>query len=599
MMGLVRLSPGDVFAGDFEIVRSVAGGGMGTIYEARDRTADRAVRALKILHPQLVADESSRRRFLQESRVASRVPSAHVPRVFRSGIDPVSGTPFISMELLVGRDLRQHIEERGAVGTEEALRIFGQVSEALVAAHRIGLVHRDLKPENIFLCDGEGPPLVKLLDFGVSKLIDVHRTSGRGTGAVGSPMWMAPEQTSAGGRIAPATDVWALGLTTFYALCGTIYWRAARGESGVAGLLREIHLDPIQRPSERARELGLSVALPAGYDDWFLRAMRRDGTERYADAGLAMDALRIGLDPSGADHSAAAFASTLAFESPVAPSAAARPTPALGGVTLDPTPSGEDPSAMTQRELHPVTEDADVTARDLARVEVPDTHRGLPRVQRPPASPAEPEVLTPPPVAQTLQGPPVSEPSVPTPAPITRQSPLAPAPFVSDPSVPTPAPITPQSPPAPAPFVSEPSVPTPAPIAPQSPPAPAPFVSEPSVPTPAPITPQSPFAPTPVVSEPSVPTPAPIAPQSPPAPSPFVSDPSVPTPAPIAPQPPAPTPLGHDGPRFTQPGAVPSAAPHRGGPRAGSLVLMLLVGACVVFTLAGALVWSFFQILPG
>ena len=244
MPGLIRLSAGDLFANDFDIVRVVAEGGMGTIYEARDRT-DGQVCALKVLHIQLVADEQSRRRFQQESQVSAKIASRYVPRVFRAGVDPHSGTPFISMELLLGRDLRRFVTERGPVPIEEARRIFEQVTHALAAAHRIGLVHRDLKPENIFLRETGGPTEVKLLDFGVAKLLDLHQTSGAGTGAVGSPLWMAPEQTSAGGRIAPATDNWALGLVSFYVLTGALYWKAAQGDSGVAGLLREIHLDPI------------------------------------------------------------------------------------------------------------------------------------------------------------------------------------------------------------------------------------------------------------------------------------------------------------------------------------------------------------------
>src|SRR5690606_16128146 len=136
------------------------------------------------------------------------------------------GVPYIAMELLEGKDLRQHVDKNGLLTIGEAAPVLEQVGHALAAAHRMGLVHRDLKAENVFLHQSQGQTQVKLLDFGVVKVLDAHRTSGTGTGAVGSPLWMAPEQTSAGGRIAPATDVWAYALLAYYLLTGKYYWKA-------------------------------------------------------------------------------------------------------------------------------------------------------------------------------------------------------------------------------------------------------------------------------------------------------------------------------------------------------------------------------------
>lgn len=429
MTGLIRLSAGDLFANDFDITRVVAEGGMGTIYEARDRTASGQVCALKVLHTQLVADEQSRRRFQQESQVSAQIASPHVPKVFRAGVDPRSGTPFISMELLVGRDLRRFVTDRGPVPTDEARRIFEQVTHALAAAHRMGLVHRDLKPENIFLQETGGLTEVKLLDFGVSKLIDLHKTSGAGTGAVGSPLWMAPEQTSAGGRIAPATDVWALGLVSFYVLTGTLYWKAAQDESGVAGLLREIHLDPIALPSVRVRELGLDLELPPGYDEWFLRAMQRAGTDRFAEAGAAMDGLRAVLSPPrpDVDRSAVAYASTLEFDSPIEPGmvlGSPGTTQPFGGITLKPPPNldDEEEAGQTHRDLPKVAEVPE-TQRSLPRVEVPEAAADLPRRTEPqsrePSGPPWPPATPLPPIAH---GAPQSSRPAPRPEPLRPRS---------------------------------------------------------------------------------------------------------------------------------------------------------------------------------
>jgi len=312
MVGLIRLSRGDRFAQDFEILSMVAEGGMGTVYAVHDHAAGEA-RALKLLLPELVADEKSRRRFTQEAHVASSIESPHVPQVFRGGIDPVSVTPYIVMELLSGEELRSRVQREGALPPGEALWILEQLTHALAAAHRAGIVHRDLKPENVYLHrDADGERSVKLLDFGVAKLIEGHRTSATGTGAVGSPMWMAPEQTSTGGRIAPATDVWALALLTFYILTGKLFWKAAAGHSGVTGLLREIHLDPVPSASVRARALDPNLTLPPGFDGWFEVALARDNSERFVDAGAAMAALEPILRRVSVAH-----ATTLGFKSPL------------------------------------------------------------------------------------------------------------------------------------------------------------------------------------------------------------------------------------------------------------------------------------------
>ena len=429
MAGLVRLSPGAVFAGDFEIVRYIAEGGMGSIYEARDRVSGE-VCALKLLLPELVTDEKSRERFNQEARVATQIDSPNVPRVIRSGVDPDTGAPFIAMELLVGRTLRDFVAERGPIPIAEARPIFEAVTHALAAAHRMNLVHRDLKPENVFLHEPPGQPArVKLLDFGVSKIIALHKTSGLGTGAVGSPMWMAPEQTSAGGRIAPATDVWALGLLTFYVLTGKLYWKAARETTGVAGLLREIHVDPIMLPSRRVRELGgPHVDLPRAYDDWFNRAMRRDGSDRYREAGEAMEALRAALTPDRpADRSVMAYASTVAFDSPVSSGTGTQP---LGGA---PAAADDDDAAETQRYLPRV--EVPETSRSLPAVDgVPETARSLPRVddEMPHTRPSLPRVEGPgaehvAPTSSAASARPSPAPAQPGFAPASHSTPGAPA----------------------------------------------------------------------------------------------------------------------------------------------------------------------------
>jgi serine/threonine protein kinase len=324
MAGHLRLAPGDVFAGVFEIREVLAEGGMGTVYAARDRSSGEDL-ALKVLLPELLTEERSRHRFVQEARVLADLRTPYVPRIHRTGIDDASGQPFIAMDLLHGRDLRRYVDEHGAIGLEDARPLLLQLAEALAAAHRSGLVHRDLKPENVFLEDIPGAMRVKLLDFGVAKILDLDRTSATGTGAVGSPMWMAPEQTSAGGRIAPSTDVWAFGLLTFYVLTGCIYWKTMHDGSGIGGLLREMHVDPVEPPSVRAAELAPEIQLPPGLDDFFARALTRDHAVRFRDADEMLPALKVALHPSRlTDRSAMAYAPTMEVSTAAVREAAAR-----------------------------------------------------------------------------------------------------------------------------------------------------------------------------------------------------------------------------------------------------------------------------------
>ena len=385
----LRLIPGTSFAGDFEIVAPIAEGGMGAVYRVRTRAGSEL--ALKVLHPELVADETVRRRFAQEAHLTDQLESPHVVRVLRTGIDAATGVPFLAMELLNGPTLREQVDRKGPFDPTEAREILGQLTSALAEAHRRGMIHRDLKPENIVLHEERGARVVKLLDFGVAKVIDLNRTSGTGTAPVGSPLWMAPEQTSAGNRISPATDVWALGLIAFWMLTGQVYWRSVKG-GGVTGLMREMHLDPIERASVRAALVAPGIRLPAGFDDWFARAAARNAMERYQDAGEAMAALRPILTSSQriADHSDIAYASTMAF--PVAEVKAAleasAPRPA---VVTAPETSGLRPAAAEPSGLRPAAAEPSGPAQPAPPPAHPPAHApAIPTTDPPPAMASAP-----------------------------------------------------------------------------------------------------------------------------------------------------------------------------------------------------------------
>jgi serine/threonine protein kinase/alpha-tubulin suppressor-like RCC1 family protein len=290
-MALPQLVPGMIFARDYRVLRHLSAGGMGAVYVVEQVSTQRQ-RALKIMLPDLVRDPKNRERFTQEATVGARIRSDHLVEVVAAGIDEATETPWMAMELLEGDELAKVLEQR-ALSPGELLEVFRQLCHGLGAAHRGGLVHRDLKPENIFLAHArrEGAPYtVKILDFGIAKVIGESRTAAMSTSTLGSPLWMAPEQAEQG-AIRPATDVWALGLIAFYALTGAYYWRIAHGDFAIAMLLKEIFVDPLDPASVRAGLYGRAAMIPPGFDAWFSRCVVRDPAQRFHDANEALAAL--------------------------------------------------------------------------------------------------------------------------------------------------------------------------------------------------------------------------------------------------------------------------------------------------------------------
>ncbi|WP_394839663.1 serine/threonine protein kinase [Pendulispora rubella] len=294
-----RLVPGSVIGGDFTVERPLDEGGMGAVFVVAQRSTGK-LRALKVMHREIVADAALARRFEQEARVGARIASDHVVEVIAAGFDASIGLPYLVMELLEGETLRHRMDTRGAMAPAEVQAIFEQLCHAVAAAHAAGVVHRDLKPENVFLASsrraGATPFTVKVLDFGIAKLLaEVQTHATRGT--LGSPLWMAAEQT-ASGDIAPAADVWALGLIAYHLLTGGYYWRTARGGTSVQ-LLREIVFESLPRASERAREDGVAERLPPGFDPWFARCVTREMASRFPNARTMWDAMQSVFAGSG------------------------------------------------------------------------------------------------------------------------------------------------------------------------------------------------------------------------------------------------------------------------------------------------------------
>lgn len=285
------IQPGAVVGGDFEVLRPLGSGGMGAVFVVMQRSIGRE-RALKVMHPQVASNAQMRARFVREAKIGAQIESAHVIEVIAAGVDDATGAPWLVTELLDGETLRGFVERDGPPPLPMQREILRQIGHAVGAAHHVGLVHRDLKPDNIFVARSrrqDSPFIVKLLDFGIAKMAAEAAT--QASMAVASPLWMAPEQSDTELPVTPATDVWALGLVTFFVMTGKNFWISAHSaDANAMSILRELTMDDIPAASARASELGAHERLPPGFDAWFARCVARDPAARFPDAKAASQA---------------------------------------------------------------------------------------------------------------------------------------------------------------------------------------------------------------------------------------------------------------------------------------------------------------------
>ncbi|MDQ6840667.1 MAG: serine/threonine protein kinase [Actinomycetota bacterium] len=206
------------FGGRYRLVRYIAKGGMAEVWEGYDAVLSRPV-AVKILFAHLATDDMVLERFRREAVTAARLAHPGVIATYDTGVD--HGTAWIVMELVRGRTLRHLMTERGRMDPALAVRITGQITDALAHAHRAGLVHRDVKPGNVLLCDDDGPvPRAKVTDFGIAKATENLGLDLTRTGIVlGTPKYLSPEQVE-GIEPDARADLYSLGVVLFEMLTG-------------------------------------------------------------------------------------------------------------------------------------------------------------------------------------------------------------------------------------------------------------------------------------------------------------------------------------------------------------------------------------------
>jgi serine/threonine-protein kinase len=283
-----ELAPGTVVAGKYRIDRVLGKGGMGVVVAATDTKLRRPV-AIKVLAPSLAADEVSVERFLREARAAVALTSEHAIRVHDVGELP-SGAPFMVMELLVGRDLQQVLEQRKRLAASEAVDYILQALEALGEAHALGIVHRDLKPANLFVSRrSNGTPLVKVLDFGLAKAARSPGEKGltSSAGAIGTPQYMSPEQLRGARDVDARTDIWALGVSLYELTTGICPFDA----ESVADLIAKILGDSPKPPH------AVTPEVPSGLSQVIIRCLEKKA--RTSPTSLLRSSLGAHPRPSG------------------------------------------------------------------------------------------------------------------------------------------------------------------------------------------------------------------------------------------------------------------------------------------------------------
>jgi putative nucleotidyltransferase with HDIG domain len=310
--------------GNYRLITEIGSGGMGTVYYGEHTVIGRRA-AIKILHPEIARDAKTISRFLTEARAANEIHHPNVVEI--TDLGQQGDLHYIVMSFLEGETLGERLERVRVMDEQNAIRIIRQVASALGAAHEAGIVHRDLKPENIFLMNHpEFPDYVKVLDFGIAKLMNPEPEAANRTGhgtAVGTPKYMSPEQCRGDEKLDFRSDIYSLGVVMYEMLSGELPFPGPQpGEIMVAHVV-ETPKPPVEKNPKLSARLNAAV----------LRALEKKPEARFP----SMRELRHALEDRapGADPTPAAG------------------TPAVDAVDETPEQESEQDQAQ-RREAKPV-----------------------------------------------------------------------------------------------------------------------------------------------------------------------------------------------------------------------------------------------------
>ncbi|MDT5014153.1 MAG: hypothetical protein QOD39_313, partial [Mycobacterium sp.] len=263
--------------GHYQLQELIGRGGMGEVYRAYDTKTDRIV-AVKVLPPNMAADEIFQQRFRRESQAAAGLNDPHVVPIHRFG--EIDGRLYLDMRLIEGRNLGNILDDDEPIDTELAVKVAEQVASALDDAHRAGLIHRDVKPSNILITDRQ---FVYLIDFGLARTAGEAGLTTAGS-TLGTMAYMAPERFE-GKPVDPTSDIYALTCVLYECLTGARPYPAESLEQQIAGHMTQ----PIPRPSAIDPKL-------AAFDAVIEKGMAKNPAKRYQSAGAMAEAARRALN---------------------------------------------------------------------------------------------------------------------------------------------------------------------------------------------------------------------------------------------------------------------------------------------------------------
>ncbi|MFL5348845.1 MAG: serine/threonine-protein kinase [Hyalangium sp.] len=367
----LQIAPGAVLKDTYRIDVELGSGGMGTVFQATHLGLDKTM-AVKVLSPRAISSPESLARFSREAKVAGKVNHPAMTAVIDFGVD--QGTPYIVMEYVDGMELAEFIGRNGPMPPRQAVGVMRQIVSLLHAAHALGIVHRDLKPANIKVVQagpGDGQLFVKVLDFGIAKVIgDIAGQLTSEGMMVGTPAYMAPEQIS-GKPIDGRTDLYAAGLIFHELLSGV---RAYQGET----IARILHAQMSEPPPP------ISIPLPDVVRQTLQKFYEKRPEDRFQDAAQADRAL---------------MACEEALRSFIAPAVGAPPGSVARPSEVAP---GTFSATMQRPESGPAPAPAPSTGGFSATLQRPESGAS---VNRPPSSPQPRPVPAPVPNARPAPSP--------------------------------------------------------------------------------------------------------------------------------------------------------------------------------------------------
>ena len=261
-----ELSIGSTFAGRYQIIEEIGRGGMGRVYKVLDKDVEEKV-ALKLLNPEIAADEKIIKRFRNELKFARKITHKNVCRMF--DLNEEEGTPYITMEYVPGEDLKSSVRRMGQLTIGKAISVAKQICEGLDEAHRLGVVHRDMKPQNIMI-DSEGN--AHIMDFGIALSVETKGVTEAGM-IIGTPEYMSPEQVE-GKQADKRSDVYSVGVIIYEMVTGRVPFE---GDTALSVALK--HKSEMPRNPKELNDL-----IPPDLNRLILKCMEKDREKRFQEA---------------------------------------------------------------------------------------------------------------------------------------------------------------------------------------------------------------------------------------------------------------------------------------------------------------------------